>query len=193
MRAPPNPLARAVDAATQGPDLARRLVALLPRAANVLDAAERAIDRFDAVLDRLSSSEARLRVVIEDVASSERTARAVIDDVSDLEQRARVALEGYGPVLENARQTVSYATERIGPAEVDAMVAYLRYESTLRRIDEELLPAMARLHTVAPDLTELVAVSKGLNEIMGSLPGLGRVKKRVDEELADEADADEVG
>ncbi|WP_375490388.1 hypothetical protein [uncultured Jatrophihabitans sp.] len=194
MRTPPNPLARALDAATQGPDFARKFVGLLPQAADVLDAAQRAIDRFEAVLDRLERSEARLRAVIEDVSSSERAARGLIDDVSALEQRARVGVERYEPVLEKAHETAAYVTERIGPAEVDAVVAYLQYESTLRRIDEELLPAMATLHTVAPDLTELVAVSRGLNEIMGSLPGLGRVKRRVDEELSDaDPDADGAG
>lgn len=50
----------------------------------------------------------------------------------------------------------------------------------------EALGTVAALDSVAPDLTELLVVSRALNELMGSLPGLGRAKKRVDEELARE-------
>ena len=43
MHVPPNPIARALDAATQGPETARRVAALLPRAVHILDAADRVV------------------------------------------------------------------------------------------------------------------------------------------------------
>lgn len=55
--------------------------------------------------------------------------------------------------------------------------------STQQAMDRDVVPTMKTLQTVAPDLTELLAVSRALNELMGSLPGMGRAKKRVDEEL----------
>jgi hypothetical protein len=39
---------------------------------------------------------------------------------------------------------------------------------------------------VGPDLHELLFVSRELNEMLGSLPGMGRIKKRVEEEQAEE-------
>ncbi|WP_375481348.1 hypothetical protein [uncultured Jatrophihabitans sp.] len=57
----------------------------------------------------------------------------------------------------------------------------------------ELLPVLSSLRTAAPDLTELVGLSRGLNEIIGALPGLGKAKRRVDEKLEDaEAKRDQV-
>jgi hypothetical protein len=35
---------------------------------------------------------------------------------------------------------------------------------------------------VAPDLHELLNVSRELNEILGKIPGIGRLKKRVEED-----------
>jgi hypothetical protein len=39
---------------------------------------------------------------------------------------------------------------------------------------------------VAPDLHDLLEVSRELNEMLAGLPGLGRIKKRIDEEQAEE-------
>jgi hypothetical protein len=50
------------------------------------------------------------------------------------------------------------------------------------KLDRDILPVLDTLGTVAPDLRDLLDVSKDLNEILGSLPGLGRVKRRIEEE-----------
>ena len=49
-----------------------------------------------------------------------------------------------------------------------------------------MLPVMTTLGTVAPDLHDLLDVSRELNEMLGKLPGLGRIKRRVEEEQAAE-------
>ncbi len=50
------------------------------------------------------------------------------------------------------------------------------------KLDRDILPVLDTLGTVAPDLRDLLDVSKDLNDILGSLPGLGRVKRRIEEE-----------
>jgi len=52
------------------------------------------------------------------------------------------------------------------------------------QLRDQVIPMLDELQTVAPDLQDLVGTSKALNEIIGSLPGLGRVKKRAEEEFA---------
>ena len=42
------------------------------------------------------------------------------------------------------------------------------------------------LSTVAPDLRDLLDVSRVMNELLGAVPGLGRVKRRVEVEQAEE-------
>ena len=193
MRVPANPLSRAADVAAQGPDLARRMTALLPRAVGLLDSAERIITRVEALLDRLEGCEVRVEAVIGQVASTERAARRVVDETAALEDRAQRLFDGYEPVVDGWLRTAAHASERIGPDQVDAMVAYLEFLPMLQTIDRDVVPMMSTLQSVAPDLTELLAVSRGLNELMGSVPGLGRAKRRVDEQLANDGDDADTG
>jgi len=59
----------------------------------------------------------------------------------------------------------------------------------LERVGTEVLPMLATLGTVAPDVQELVETATQLNEMFGHVPGMGRVKKR----LEDQAECDNVG
>ncbi len=183
MRVPSNPIGRAVDAAAHGPDVARRVAALLPRAVRIFDSADRLVERIEALLDRLERCEVQVQAVIERVASSELAARSVIGEVALTHRRLEALLDTFEPVLEHSVDTAAYASERFGPAQVDSVLAYLDHQPMLRKLEDEVLPMMAGMASVAPDLKELIAVSRGLNELMGSVPGLGKAKRRVDEEL----------
>ncbi|WP_375489862.1 hypothetical protein [uncultured Jatrophihabitans sp.] len=187
MQFPGNPISRAVDAAAYGPEVARRITALLPRAETFLDTAELLLSRVGDVVDRLDRCEAHIRAVVQRVATSERIARDVIDDTAELQRSARTIFDVYEPVLHGASGTAAHASERFGPSQVDALVAYLDFLPMLEEIDKQLVPMMGTLGTVAPDLAQLLAVSRGLNEMLGSLPGLGRAKRRVDEEMSNSA------
>jgi hypothetical protein len=48
-------------------------------------------------------------------------------------------------------------------------------------LEAEILPILATFGTVAPDVRDLLDTTMELNEILGSVPGLGRIKKRVEE------------
>ena len=53
-----------------------------------------------------------------------------------------------------------------------------------------LVILMGTLGSVAPDLHDLLAVSRELNDMLAKLPGFGRIKRRIDEEQGeDETDA----
>ena len=57
---------------------------------------------------------------------------------------------------------------------------------TAHRLNEsdaaELVQTLRRCAAVSPDLAELLEVSRTLNEMLGAVPGLGRVKKRIDDD-----------
>ena len=57
-------------------------------------------------------------------------------------------------------------------------------------MEKDVMPVLATLGSVAPDLHELLNVARELNEILAKIPGIGRLKRRVDEkEGEDETDA----
>ncbi|WP_375500670.1 hypothetical protein [uncultured Jatrophihabitans sp.] len=184
MRVPNNPLGRAVDAAAHGPDLARRVTALVPRVIRLLDSADGLVERLEALLDRLEGCEAQVQGVVQRVSGSELAARSVIGQVAQTHRRAESLLDTYEPLLKRSVDTAAYASDRFGPDQVDSVIDFLDHQQVLRKL-EEVLPMLAGLGTVAPDLKELIAVSRGFNELLGSVPGLGKAKRRVDEELED--------
>ena len=51
-----------------------------------------------------------------------------------------------------------------------------------RKLETDVIPILQTLTSVAPDLHDLLDVSRELNEMLAKLPGMGRLKKRVDEE-----------
>lgn len=184
----PNPLARVVEAATRGPESVVRAASLLPRVDQLLSAAERLLLRVERLVDRLEQREQQLGAVVSGLGATRDSAQDVVDDASLLLGRARTLVDRYEPTLDDAVDTVSYASTRVGREQIDAIVAYLEFLPLLEAMNSDVVPTMRTLQTVAPDLTELLVVSKALNEMLGSLPGLGRVKKRVDEELQRDSD-----
>ena len=97
----------------------------------------------------------------------------LLDAAERLVARIEALLDAYEPALRDAVPAVAHAGDRMAPPQFDAL---------LRELDDALA-TVRTLGTVPPDLRELLAVSRGLNELMGSVPGLGRAKRRVDEEL----------
>jgi hypothetical protein len=46
---------------------------------------------------------------------------------------------------------------------------------------KEILPILATMTNVAPDIRELLDTTKEFTALLGSLPGLGRIKRRIEE------------
>ncbi len=54
----------------------------------------------------------------------------------------------------------------------------------MERLDADILPIIENLKTVAPDIHDMLDVTRELNLMLAKLPGMGRIKKRVDEQQA---------
>jgi hypothetical protein len=91
------------------------------------------------------------------------------------------------PSLLKLQPTLERLAETTDPREVDAMVATIDHLPLLAaKLETDVIPVLDTLTTVAPDLHDLLDVSKELNLMLGKLPGMGRVKKRVDEQQESE-------
>jgi hypothetical protein len=86
------------------------------------------------------------------------------------------------PMLERLAETTN-------PAEVDAVVGLVdRLPALADRVESDVLPVVETLQSVGPDLRELLDIASELNEVLGRVPGMGRIKKRVEEEHTAEND-----
>jgi hypothetical protein len=165
----------------RGADQVETLLGLVPRLAALVDRAEEQLGRIGPILDRV------------EVVTSAAAAEVVrVNEVASLAQseadRLALLLDGMQPPLTRLQPTLEVLADTTDPQEVAALVAMVDHLPELtRRLEDDVLPVMGTLATVAPDLHDLLAVSSELNEIIGKVPGFGRIKRRVEEEQ-DEAD-----
>ena len=160
---------------------------LLVRASAAVDAveavtreAEAVVVHTDAVVDRADALVVRVDAVVDG-------ADKVADHADAVVARTVVLLDALEPPLTTLQPTLQTLADTTHPEEVAALVQLIDHLPDLtERIERDVLPVMTTLGTVAPDLHDLLDVSRELNEMLGKLPGLGRIKRRVEEEQAAE-------
>jgi hypothetical protein len=160
---------------------------LLVRASAAVDAveavtreAETVVVHTDAVVDRAEALVVRVDRVVDGAAM-------VADRADAMVARTVVLLDALEPPLTTLQPTLQTLADTTHPEEIAALVQLIDHLPDLtERIERDVLPVMTTLGTVAPDLHDLLDVSRELNEMLGKLPGLGRIKRRVEEEQAAE-------
>lgn len=164
-------------------DLAASLVGLPERLFGLLDSAEGLLDRAEGIVGGVGGLLERIEETRLGADAVVARVDAVVDDVEPLVRRLAGLLDRLEPPLTTLEPTLRTLADTTSPEEVAALVTMVDHlpELTLR-LETELLPIMGTMGSVAPDIHDLLDVSRELNEMLGKLPGMGRIKKRVDEE-----------
>jgi hypothetical protein len=116
-----------------------------------------------------------------------RGSEELLGTLEPLNQRLAGLLDSLEPPLTRLQPTLERLAETTAPHEVDAMVELIDHlPRVAHRMDTDILPILDSLGTVAPDLHDLLDVSRELNEMLAKIPGMSRVKDRVDEQQAAE-------
>lgn len=145
-----------------------RAEALVGRSGGTVDGAEALVGRTDGVVDR---------------------AEVLVGDTDGLVRRLATLLELVEGPMTTLEPTLRTLADTTHPEEVAALVQLIDHLPELTtRVETDVLPVLSTLGTVAPDLHDLLDVSRELNEMLGKLPGLGRIKRRVEEEQEAEQD-----
>lgn len=144
-------------------------IALVPRLVKVVDQVEVLIERVDALVDGIEDTAARADAT---VTASAATAARAGTLVADLEP----TMAKLQPILETLARTTS-------PAEVEALVQLIDQLPALAdRLDTEIMPIITTMASVSPDLRDLLQTSKELNELIANVPGMGRVRRKLEDE-----------
>jgi hypothetical protein len=174
-----------------------QLVVLLPRTTELLGNAERLLRDGSALVDRIETTRLEAQALVERtevtrdradelVTGLEPTTRRAVALLAALEptaERAVALLESMEPSLLKLQPTLERLAETTDPREVDALVAMLDQLPLLAaKVETDVIPVLNTLTTVSPDLHDLLDVSRELNLMLAKLPGMGRVKRRVDEQ-----------
>jgi hypothetical protein len=152
----------------------------------VVDAATAEVARVGVVVDAATAEVARVGVVVDAAAKEIERVDTVVDGAGVQAGRAAALIDTLEPPLTALQPTLQTLADTTHPEEVAALVTLIDHLPTVTlQVERDVLPVMASLGSVAPDLHELLDVSRELNEILGKIPGIGRLKRRVEEEDED--------
>ncbi|GAA5145410.1 hypothetical protein GCM10023340_14680 [Nocardioides marinquilinus] len=171
----------------RGRDQLQALVDAVPRVLALLDAAEVVVARAAVALDRVEAVTRDAATVALETATVVDLAQAEVMRVAGLVERLAPTLTTLLPLAER----VAAAT---GPDDVDAAVRLTnRLPGLTDRVEHDVLPVIDLLRSVAPDLRELLDVSRELNEMLGHVPGMGRIKKNLEREAEESGEPEASG
>ena len=177
------------------------LVALPGRVVGLVDRVELLLARIEGLVhavavtaeraDEVASGAALVVVEADRVAKLSGTvaveARGVAAGAGEVQQVAGALVEAYAPTLAVLQPTLTRLAETTSPAEVTALVGLVdRLPPLLEAVDRDVLPLLSRLNEMAPDLHGLLEAVDDLRRTVAGLPGIGLLKRRGDEELAED-------
>ncbi len=174
----------------RGVALVEGLTSALPRALALLTAAEQLVARAAVLVDEIDATRQAADEVVARTNETVDSANAVIirtaGTVASVEptlERAERLLDTFVPTLEKLHPVIDRLAETTDPKEVDALVGLVDHLPQLvERLETDILPMLTNLKTVAPDIHDMLDVTRELNFMLAKLPGMGRIKKRVDEQ-----------
>ena len=190
-----------IGVAGKGVGSLERALSLVPRLTAIVTDVEDIVGRVQAVVSGIELTQKRAQAVIErtegvveEAAALTRQASALMDTMAPMAEQLAPLLQDSLPTLQQLEPLVRRITETTDPDEVAAAVRMIDLmPEVVDRFKNDILPVLDTLGTVAPDVRDLLDVSRELNEMMSSVPGFGRVKRRVEEQqnLEDSYRADE--
>ncbi len=157
------------------------------RVGAVVAAAATEVARVETVVGAATTEVARVGTVVGAAATEIERVETVVDGASAQAGRAAALLDVLEAPLTTLQPTLQTLADTTHPEEVAALVTLVDHlPAVTEQFERDILPVLATLGSVAPDLHDLLDVSRELNEILGKIPGLGRIKRRVEEEDEDD-------
>ena len=215
----PSDLAAAMRSVLGWTDDAVQVVADLPRrVAALLDEAEILVDRLGGALDGVDILVGRVDVVLAEVATVvgdasrvvtradevaagaggvvvradavARSAQPVVEEAQAAARSTRELLDLYGPTAERAAPFLRRFVEQVSDHEVEAMIRLIDHVPQFtEHMESDIMPVLAKLDQVGPDVHELLDVLKDVRLAIQGLPGFALFRRRgadLDDELSDE-------
>jgi hypothetical protein len=160
----------------RGGEQVEALLGAVPRAMALLADAEGLLVRASGAIERVREVTEAAHVVVV-------RAGAVVDDADAQVARVTTLVDALEPPLTTLQPTLQTLADTTHPDEVKALVELVDHlPEVTRRVEGDVLPVLATLGSVAPDVHDLLTVARELNDMLAKIPGMGRIKRRIDEE-----------
>lgn len=140
----------------------------------VVEEASDAVTRATEIIDSTGG-------VVQDATVVAADARGVVESAGRSSDAAAELLDMYKPLAVGAAPLASQFVEEFSPAELQAAIRLIdRLPEITERVDA-VLPIMATLDTVAPEIHELLLVAKDVRQAIVGMPGFNFLRRRGEE------------
>jgi hypothetical protein len=153
--------------------------ALVARADTVAADAAALVGRAGSVADDAGGVIGRATAVADEAGAVVTKAAAAADEAGDL-------LASYGPIAQRAAPLARQFVEEFSEQEVHAAVRLVdQLPQLTEHLENDILPILATLDRVGPDVHELLEQTKELRQAIQGIPGLGFFRRRGEREDAE--------
>lgn len=175
----------AVQAAAAG--VVERTTVVIDAVEQVVGVAGGTVERVGQVVTLAEGTVGRVDDVVDGAQVVVGRTSGVVDDAAGIVQRTGGVVDGAEGLLGRSDDLVGRIVATTSDEELQAIVHLIdTLPQAVDALRHDVLPVMSTLGTVAPDLRDLLDIASQLNGVLGSVPGLGRLKKRVEKAQAEE-------
>jgi ABC-type transporter Mla subunit MlaD len=158
-------------------------LALAPRAVALLDQAEALMKRVDALAAGIEEIDRQARALITKAQATTTAADRLVRQATALNGQLTPLVTAAEPALTKLVPIASRLANAVTPDDAAAAAQLINdLPEIVGKLNRDILPVLDTLGTLAPDLRDLLDVSKDVSELLGAVPGLGRVKRRIEDE-----------
>ncbi|MBP2337928.1 hypothetical protein [Saccharothrix coeruleofusca] len=167
-------------------DLARSTVetavSVPGRVLGLLEAAESVVRRADDLVTRTEGVLAETEALVARASAVTATAEVVTADVGELSRTSRELVDVYAPLAQRAQPLAARFVEELTPQEVEAAVRLVdQLPELARHMAEDVLPILATLDRVGPDIHQLLDVVNDMRQAILGIPGFAFMRRRGEE------------
>jgi len=155
------------------------LVAALPSRIDDL------FSRVDALIASIEEITARAGGVIEAAARTTDDAAGVIVGAGDASERARAMIADIQPIADRGIPLGRRFVDNFSEHELDASIRMVDHLPELMERMEAIMPILATMDTVAPEIHQLLEVTKDVRKAVIGIPGFKFFRNRGEEKLED--------
>ena len=158
------------------------IVGLVPRASALIASGDVLLQEARRLVERIETTRLHADELVRGAAASQAGVDRVIADAEAAVRRVLALVEAVEEPLQRLQPTLARLADTTSPGEVEALVRLVDRVPALVDDLEAALPVADALRTVGPDVRELLEIASELNEVLRRVPGVGRLKKRVEQE-----------
>ncbi|KZE99385.1 MAG: ribulose 1,5-bisphosphate carboxylase large subunit [Rhodococcus sp. (in: high G+C Gram-positive bacteria)] len=147
---------------------------------------EALLDDVSALLVRVNTVVDAANMVVAEVATTTRSAEDVVDSASKASVTALGLVELFDPIAQRSAPMAKKFVESLDEDEIDAAIAMVDQLPGLVAHMEAVIPILATLDTVAPEIHELLGVTKDVRRAVIGIPGFKFFRNRGQDKLDDE-------